>query len=163
MVNRSKQPEISGFKKVQLYFPTPVTLQNGIPVWVVGDGDDEVNRVELYIGGGIYQEHKPLLAYLTGLLTFEGNANQSAEQVAEALDYYGAVKSAQPNDQCTMVSLSSLNHNFSSTAKILFDGISTPLYPEQECELYLRRLASNVETARQRVDYLANVEMRRLY
>ena len=62
MVNRSKQPEISGFKKVQLHFPTPVTLQNGIPVWVVGDGDDEVNRVELYIGGGIYQEHKPLLA-----------------------------------------------------------------------------------------------------
>ena len=163
MVNRSKQPEISGFKKVQLHFPTPVTLQNGIPVWVVGDGDDEVNRVELYMGGGIYQEHKPLLAYLTGLLTFEGNANQSAEQVAEALDYYGAVKSAQPNDQCSMVSLSSLNHNFSSTAKILFDGISTPLYPEQECELYLRRLASNVETARQRVDYLANVEMRRLY
>lgn len=163
MVNRSKQPEISGFQKVELQFPTPVTLQNGIPVWVVGDGDDEVNRLDLYMGGGGFEEQKPLLAYLTGLLTFEGNANQSAEQVAEALDYYGAVKSAQPYDHCSMVSLSSLNHNFSSTAKILFDGISTPLYPAQECELYVRRIASNVATVRQRVEYMANQEMKRLY
>lgn len=163
MIDFTKQPEIHDFEKVELNFPAPAELSNGIPVWVVGDGDDEVNRLELYVGGGGFEEAKPFQAYLTALLSLEGNARMSAQQVAEALDYFGAVKSAQPYDHCTMLSLSSLNHNFDSTAGILFDSISSPIFSEEECELYRRRLASNVATARERVDYLANIEMMRLY
>lgn len=163
MIDRTKQPDISSFNKVELNFPTPVTLSNGIPVWIVGDGDDEVNRLEIYVGGGCVQEPAPLLAYLTGMLTLEGNKNMSAEQIAEALDYYGAVKSAQPFDHCTLVSLSSLNNNFSSTAQILCDSITSPAFSSQECMLYQQRIASNVSTARERVEYMANEEMKRLY
>lgn len=163
MTDCTKQPEISDFKKVELHYPAPVRLSNGIPVWVVGDGDDEVNRLELYVGGGSFEETKPFQSYLTALLSLEGNARMSAQQVAEALDYYGAVKSAQPYDHCTMLSLSSLNHNFNSTVGILSDSISSPIFSEEECDLYKRRLASNVATARERVEYLANMEMMRLY
>ncbi|MDO4512213.1 MAG: pitrilysin family protein [Bacteroidales bacterium] len=163
MTDWSKQPEISTFKNVELKYPQPVTLSNGIPVWVVGDGDDEVNRIELFMGGGVCEEPKPLLSYLAALLSLEGSQKMSAAEIAEAMDFYGSLKSAQPADHCAQFSLSSLNRNFASTAPILADCIASPLYSEQECMLYQQRIASNVATARQRVEYMAQEEMMRLY
>ncbi len=163
MIDFSKQPTISGFKKVELHFPKPITLSNGIPVWVIGDGTDEVNRIDLYVGGGYYQEPKPLVAYLTALLTLEGNKRMGVAEVAEAFDYYGALKSGQPFDRCTMLSLSSLNSNFNHTAEILRDSIASPLFSERECKLHQQQIASNVAIARNRVEFLANEEMKRLY
>ena len=98
MIDRSTPPPISNFEKVELNFPNPITLSNGISVWVVDKGDDEVNRLDLYIGGGTLEEPTPMLAYLSGILCFEGSASRSAEAISEAFDYYGAIKSAQPFD-----------------------------------------------------------------
>lgn len=163
MIDRRIAPPISGYKKVALHFPEPVMLRNGIPVWVVGDGDDEVNRLDVLVGGGAYQEQKPLLAYLAGMLCFEGNANMSAEAISEAFDYYGALKSAQPHDHCTMLSVSSLNHTFVHIADILRGCMQHPTYSPAECALYQQCIASNLATAMERVDYLASVELKRMY
>ena len=163
MIDRSTPPAISTFAKVELNFPEPITLSNGIPVWVVDNGDDEVNRIDLYIGGGVIEERTPLLAYLSGILCFEGNANKSAEAISEAFDYYGAIKSAQPFDHCTLVSLSSVNRHFRSTTEILFDCISEPLYSPGECEIYQKSVVSNLAIAQERVEFLASKAMKVKY
>lgn len=163
MVDFSKQPAVTGFKKVELNFPEPITLSNGVPVWVIGDGTDEVNRLDLYIGGGSYQESKPLLSLLTGMLALEGNEKMTVAEVSEAFDYYGALKSVQPFDSCTMVSLSSLNSNFQHTAEIFRDSIALPIFSERECKLHQQQIASNIAISRDRVEYMAAMEMKRLY
>ena len=141
MLDRSQQPEISTFKNVHLNFPHPITLNNGIPMWIVGDGEDEVVRINVYMGGGAFEEAKPLLANLTGLLCLEGNDKMSASEIAEAMDYYGAVKSSQSFDHCTLVSISSTSRNFEPVLNILCRCIMHPSFSEQECMLFQQRLA----------------------
>ena len=163
MIDRSTPPPISNFEKVELNFPNPITLSNGISVWVVDKGDDEVNRLDLYIGGGTLEEPTPMLAYLSGILCFEGSASRSAEAISEAFDYYGAIKSAQPFDHCTLVSVSMANRHFKSITEIICDCICEPLYSPGECEIYKKSLASNLAIAQERVDFLASKAMKRLY
>ena len=163
MIDRSTPPPISNFEKVELNFPNPITLSNGISVWVVDKGDDEVNRLDLYIGGGTLEEPTPMLAYLSGILCFEGSASGSAEAISEAFDYYGAIKSAQPFDHCTLVSVSMANRHFKSITEIICDCIREPLYSPGECEIYKKSLASNLAIAQERVDFLASKAMKRLY
>lgn len=163
MLNRYQKPDIRPLGGFSLDYPVPITLSNGIKLWTVGNGEDDINRLAVYMGGGVLQEALPMEASLTGMLCMEGNANMDASSIAEALDYYGSWKSAQGYDSVTQITLSSLNRNFAHTARILLDCIASPTFPAEECHLFQRRLASNIDTARQRVQYLANERMKQLY
>ena len=163
MLDRYKKPSTKPLGDFSLEYPEPITLHNGIKLWVVGNGEDDINRLAVYMGGGMLQESVPMEAALTGILCMEGNANMDSRSIAEALDYYGSWKSAQAYDSVTQISLSSLNRNFAHTARILLDCIASPTFPAEECRLFQRRLASNIDTARQRVQYLADERMKQLY
>lgn len=163
MLDRYKKPSTKPLGDFSLEYPEPITLHNGIKLWVVGNGEDNINRLAVYMGGGMLQESVPMEAALTGILCMEGNANMDSRSIAEALDYYGSWKSAQAYDSVTQISLSSLNRNFAHTARILLDCIASPTFPAEECRLFQRRLASNIDTARQRVQYLADERMKQLY
>lgn len=163
MIDRATAPATRPLADVHFDFPEPITLSNGIELWVIGNGEDDINRLSIYMGGGAIQEEKPMQALLAGMQCTEGNKNMDAQHIAEAMDYYGSWKSAQNYDFNTQISLSSLNRNFTHTARILLDCIDSPTYPEKECRLFQQRLASNIETARQRVQYLAAERMKQLY
>lgn len=163
MTSNHSQPGIKHFGEIKLDYPSPIHLSNGIPVWVIGNGEDEINRLAIYMGGGVYQESIPMQAFLTALMSTEGHEKMTASEMAEALDYYGSWKSSQSHDQYTSITLFSLNRNFENTLKIVFDSITSPSFPDHEFNLYKKRIASNIETARKRVKYLANEKIKQLY
>lgn len=162
-ITSGNRPIIKNFGEIKLDYPSPIQLSNGIQVWVVGNGEDEMNRLTIYFGGGIGQEDVPMQAFLTGLMSTEGNKTITAGEVAETLDYCGAWKSAQSYDQYTAIALFSLNRNFEDTLKIMFESFSRPAFPDHEFNLYKKRLAGNIATAQKRVKYLAEVKMKQMY
>ncbi len=163
MLDRTKQPEIKKFNEVKLDFPAPIKLSNGIPMWVIGNGEDEINRLTIYVGGGTYHDQVPLQSMFTGQMCLEGNRQMTSNQIAEALDFYGSFKSVQSYDHATGITLSSLNRNLEHTLPLLAACLDNPTFPEEEFNLFQQRLASNVATARRRVQFLANEEMKKLY
>lgn len=162
-LDRTRQPAIQGFDGLRLDFPAPVKLSNGIPLWVIGNGEDEISRLNVYMGGGTIEEEKPMQALITGYMVMEGSAQHNSEEIAEALDYYGAWKAAQHYNNHTMISLSSLNRNFEHTVKLLCECITSPTFPGSEFDLFKSQLASNIATASKRVTFLCNEAMNELY
>ena len=157
------RPAIHNFTDLSLTCPTPVRLPNGMPLWVIGNGEDEVCRLTLIMGGGAMHEIKSMLAYIAAANVLQGNRLQSPAEVAEALDYHGAWKSSQAHDFCSILSISSLNEHLEKMAELFLNCVSQPSLPTDELEVTQHRLAGHCATSRQQVKTLASEAMRQLY
>ena len=157
------RPAIHNFTDLRLTCPTPVQLPNGMPMWVIGNGEDEVCRLTLIMGGGAMQEPKAMTAYITAANVLQGNRQQTPAEIAEALDYHGAWKASQAHDFCSILSISSLNEHLEKMAELFMNCVTQPSFPADELAVTKQRLASNCATNRQQVKTLANDAMRQLY
>ncbi len=157
------RPAIHNFTDLRLTCPTPVRLPNGMPMWVIGNGEDEVCRLTLIMGGGAMHERKSMIAYLTAANVLQGNRHQTPAEIAEALDYHGAWKSSQAHDFCSILSISSLNEHLEKMATLFMNCVTQPSFPADELAVTKQRLASNCATNRQQVKTLASDAMRQLY
>ena len=162
-VDRSTPPPVKDFSGIRLDVPDPITLSNGMKMWIAGNGEDEINKLSIYMTGGTFQETHPMQATSCSMAVFNGNKNMTYAQIAEAIDYYGAWRALQVFDNCTAFSLSSLNEHFDKTLPIFIDCLRFPVFPENEFELNKRQLSVNCATAREKVKYIANKEILRLY
>lgn len=162
-VDRSCPPPVSGFTGLHLEFPRCVSLRNGIPVWVIDNGEDDINRLTYYFDGGMLHEDRPYQAALTMATLAEGNAHRDAAAIAESFDYYGSLKQANSGDAHSVVSLSSLNDNFAGALEVMQQCVATATFPDHEFGIIRQQQVSNCEIALERVKYLAMKEMKRLY
>ena len=162
-IDRSTPPPISDISNLSLNVPEPVILSNGMKLWVVGNGEDEINKLSIYMTGGAFQEDCPMQATACSMAVFNGNKNMTYAQIAEAIDFYGAWRSMQVYDNCTAFAISSLNENFERTLPIFIDSLRFPTFPDNEFELNKRQLSVNCATAREKVKYIANKAILRLY
>lgn len=163
MTDRSQRPPVTPFTNVHLVFPECQTLSCGIPIWVINGGDEQVCRLSVYVAGGTIHEKQPLLSLLAPLMVLEGSEHFDTRQIAEQLDYYGAWKNALNHDTMSELSLSSISEHYGKIVPLLVDGLAHATFPESEFEMYKQRYAASYATMRNRVKYLAGVEMRRLY
>ena len=163
MTDRSQRPPVTPFTNVHLDFPECQTLSCGIPIWVINGGDEQVCRLSVYVAGGTIHEKQPLLSLLAPLMVLEGSEHFDTRQIAEQLDYYGAWKNALNHDTMSELSLSSISEHYGKIVPLLVDGLAHATFPESEFEMYKQRYAASYATMRNRVKYLAGVEMRRLY
>lgn len=160
---RSQQPPVSPLTDLHFDFPQATRLSNGIKMWVVGNGEDDINRVGIYVAGGTCEEQLPMQATLTAQALTGGNSDMTAEQIAEALDYHGAKVGTQVHDHYTLIGLSSLNDNLAQVLPVLMKCLESPTFPASEVATWRRQLSSNCAMALQRVSFLAAREMKRLY
>ncbi len=160
---RSTPPPLAEFGDLTLQFPQPVSLDNGIPCYVVDGGDDDMNRVGIYLPAGNLMESKPSVALLTAVMLTVGNETMPADKLAEQFDYYAVRKSSYSYDYWAEVTMTSLNDNFSHTMRLLADCITRPSFPQDELDVWKRRIAGNISVLREKVRYLADARMREIY
>lgn len=163
MAQRDKAPAVSYDMDIEFTMPEVITLPNGMKLMVVGDGEDDVNKLSIYVPGGCYEESSPLLAEITASAIFEGNAKQDAVTVAEQLDYLGTLRQQSSFDHRCGIVLSSLNSSFAKTCDILLQSLSTPTFPNRQVEVITHSMASYVRNQLKRVRTLAENEMYRIY
>ena len=162
-VDRSIPPPVSDFGDFSLNVPDPITLSNGMKMWIASNGEEEINKLSIYMTGGAFQESRPTQATACSIAVFNGNAKMSFSETAEAIDFYGAWRAAQVYDNSTAFSISSLNENFDKTLQIFIESLRTPLFPDDEFEPLKRQLAVSCAMAREKVKYIANKEIMKLY
>lgn len=162
-IDRSIPPPFTDFGDFSLKVPDPIILSNGMKMWIASNGEEEINKLSIYMTGGAFQESRPTQATACSIAVFNGNNKMSYSQIAEAIDFYGAWRAAQVYDNCTAFSISSLNDNFDKTLPIFIESLRTPTFPDNEFETLKRQLVVNCAMAREKVKYIANKEIMKLY
>ena len=131
MLNRTVAPKINPIHCKRLVLPQPTTLSNGIELWTVSGGKDDLCRISFFCAGGELQELKPLVAILSALMMYKGNRHKNSFDISEAFDFCGAFHSTNTYNHFTENAFSCLNKNFEEIASLFVDCFIEPTFPRE--------------------------------
>lgn len=136
--------------------PRPACLRGGIPVYTFPSSADNVVMVELFFrhAGSAYQS-KPLVASLTNTLLTEGTHEQTATQIAEQLDYCGAILNKNSTRDHAHISLFALDKHVQSLLPLLKSLVTDVAFEEKQTNWHLEKGKQQLLTSLQKTDFVA--------
>ena len=134
-VDRTVCPEITQVEHFSIVQPERRTMNNGMPLFVIAAGSEDVVRFDLISKGGQLHQTQPLQAVMTNRMLREGTRGLTSVEIAEKLDYYGAWLDLSSSVNCGMVTLYSLGKYFPKTIEVLASLVKEPVFPKKESSM----------------------------
>lgn len=133
-LNRHIQPATKFLDGLRPEEPELVTLDNGIPVYLINTPGQDIVKIELLFEAGKWFEPKPLIANFTNKMLKEGTQNLSSGEIADKIDFYGAHLEASSDKDMGYISLYTLTKHLEHTLPVLSDVIMHPTFPADDLE-----------------------------
>ncbi|NND31926.1 MAG: insulinase family protein [Saprospiraceae bacterium] len=139
MLKQYKSPPI--YQIDQIHFPLPETilLSNGIPVYLIEGGSQDVCKIDFMFDAGRPYEHKRLTATTLAGIIKEGTKTRSAHLIAEETDHCGASISSPFSFDHIHLQLVCLTKHVLTLLPILIDIAREPVFEESELQLFKKR------------------------
>jgi zinc protease len=149
------QPPVFPVEKVFIPEAIPFRLNNGVPVYLIQAGNEEIIRIEFTFKAGQIKEYVPLLASTTNMMLSEGSQNYTAEELNGLLDYYGAFLNLSSEKDRAGIVVFFLNKHVEKILELCFEILFCPVFPETELNALMRKRLSWHLVNREKVQNLA--------
>jgi len=153
--DRTQTPIIQAMDNFRVADPDKIILDNGIPLYIINKGTQDLVRISLIFGAGAWYETKPFTAQATNLMLREGTKNFQSKDIEEKLDFFGAYLETSVESDNSYISLYALNKHVSELLPILNEIITLPEFPEKEFDVMIGRQKQYLAVNEQKVNYLA--------
>ncbi len=131
-------------------------LDNGLPLYWLDAGVQDVVQVDWIFPAGLWYEQKPAVAHATAGLLKNGTSKHTSEQIHEALEFYGAqLKVAAGNDNAT-VTLYSLTKHLPALLPMVLEIITEAAFPEAEVEIHKQNAIQRLLVNLRQCEFVAN-------
>lgn len=137
MIDRIVAPEFKQVTKVDLQKATDHKLDNGMPLYIVNAGTQEVMKIEFIFGAGMRNRNYPMVASAVNDMLDEGTLSRNAMDLAEELDFYGAFIESEVSHDHAIFTLWTLNKYLDESLAIVKDILFNASFPEMELGVYL--------------------------
>ncbi len=161
-LDRTIPPKIKGFDHLKIQQPRISTLDNGIPLTVIDQGHQEVNRLTMMWNGGGYDVDRPCALSLSATMLNEGTTSKSSTEIAEILDFNGAWIKHNVNSHHTSLALYSLNSKLRDVLPTIVECIDSPSFPQKEFEVNKEKAACQCELEQSKVSYHSSRDSHRM-
>lgn len=131
------------------------SLSNGVPVYCINTGTQDVLQLELVFFAGTWFEQKKGVAAACNFLLKNGTQSRNAFQINEAFDYYGAWCSRSCYSETAVVSLHCLNRHLDNVLPVVTDMLSQSVFPQQELDIYKQNSKQRLSVNLQKADFVA--------
>ena len=131
-------------------------LNNGVPVYCIDAGSQEVIQVELVFYAGNWFEQQHSIASATNSLLKNGTKNKTAFQLNDEFEYYGAYCSRACYNETAVVSISSLTKQLPALLPLLGEMITESIFAEEELNIYKQNAKQRLSVSLQKCDFVAN-------
>jgi zinc protease len=161
MLNRTTAPEFKKTTHFQLIEPETVQLENGVPVYFLAGGQQEVIKIELIFKAGKWYEQISGAAHFAGNLISKGTKRKSSFEIANIFDSYGAHVEVSPGLDLVSVSLYTLTKNLPSLIGLLLEILTDCVFPERELQQSKDIYLQNLKVNREKTSFQASVNFRK--
>jgi predicted Zn-dependent peptidase len=150
ILNRQKSPKIQNISKIKMNKAVLKTLSNGLPVYLINSGTQDVMKIEFLFDAGHWYEKQSLVATAANGMMSEGSKKYSGHEIAEKFDFLGTFFQLNVDNDTASVSILTLNRHLSESLEIVEDVIKNPAYPKNEFETYIakKKQQFNVESTK---------------
>ncbi len=157
MLNRTIAPPIKDAVEFNLqlkpyeYF----TLDNGVPVYTVDAGTQEVLQMEMVFYAGNWFEQQKVVASTTNYLLKNGTGTKTAFQINEEFEYYGAYCKRACLNETAVINLSALSKHLDKLLPVIKDMITDSVFSEEELNIYKQNTKQRLSVQLKKSDFVA--------
>lgn len=158
MLNRKKAPQIFDAVEFNLQLKpcTKFTLDNGVDVYSVNAGSQEVASVECVFYAGNWHEDKNIVAATTNFMLKNGTKTKNAFAINEHFDFYGAYLNRSCHNETATFTLHTLSKHLPKLLPEMADILSESIFPEEELAIYKQNQKQRLEVNLKKCDFVAN-------
>ncbi len=154
-LNRLAGPEIKPISSLDLPQPMRSQLDNGIPVFEINSGAQEVIQLDLIFNAGRWFEKNKGVSTATANLLKEGSAKLTAREIAEKLDFFGASLKPTGGFDRSSLTLYCTTGKLPEILPLLKEILTTPEFPQPEIDLYRKNKLQKLKLNLEKNDFLA--------
>ncbi|MBC7553440.1 MAG: insulinase family protein [Taibaiella sp.] len=158
ILDRNTPPAIHDAIEFDFKLPplTTTTLANGLPLHWLNAGVQDVVEIDWIFPAGLWYEHKPAVAHATAGLLKNGTTKYTAEQINEALEFYGAQLKINAGNDNASVTLYSLTKHLPYLLPMVLEIITEATFPQDEVEIHKRNAIQRLLVNLRQCEFVAN-------
>ncbi len=157
-LNRKQAPAIVDAVNYKLHLKpfTKYVLRNGVEVYAVDAGAEEVMSIEWVFSAGNAWEQQNLIAASTNFLLKNGTSKYSAFQINEHFDYYGSYLNRACYNETATITLHTLTKHIDSLLPMVREMVTDAQMPEGELEIYRQNMKQRLSVNLKKSDFVAS-------
>lgn len=157
MLNRTQPPAIKDAVdfKYELQPYQKHVLSNGVVVYAVDAGAEEVLQIEWVFYAGNSFEKNNLVAASTNYLLKNGTHQKSAFEINEHFEYYGAYLNRSCFNETAVLNLHCLSKHVAALLPMVRELLTSASFPEQEIAVYRQNMKQRLNVNLKKSDFIA--------
>jgi len=132
---RNIPPKVWGVDRVEYIEPNRHLLNNGVELFTMNSGDQEVVKIDFSFKAGSWYGKSRLDSTMAAWMLQEGTTNHKASEIANIFDFYGAQFSSASSYDNNYISLLSLKKYLPNLLPIVSEIIRESSFPKEEFEI----------------------------
>ncbi len=130
-------------------------LNNGINIYSINAGAQEVFQMELVFYAGNCFELQKGVAAATNFLLKNGTLNKSAFEINESFDYYGGYCNRACYNETSVISLHGLTKHMEKLLPVVKEMITEATFPQNELDVYQQNAKQRLKVNLQKAEFVA--------
>jgi|SRR6218665_622133 len=131
------------------------SLKNGVEVYTVNAGAEEVMAIEWVFRAGNSYEDKNLVAATTNFLLKNGTSSKTAFQINEHFDYYGSYLNRACYNETATLSLHTLTRHVKELLPAVRELLTDATMPQDELDIYRQNMKQRLKVNLKKADFIA--------
>jgi zinc protease len=156
-LNRKNAPAIVDAVNFDLHLKPygKFTLKNGVDVYTINAGAEDVLAIEWVFFAGNAYEKKNLVAASSNFLLKNGTTKKNAFQINEHFDYYGSYLNRACYNETAVLSLHCLTKHIGELLPAVKELITDSTLPQEELDTYRQNMKQRLTVNLKKSDFVA--------
>jgi zinc protease len=131
-------------------------LRNGIEVYAINAGAEEVMSLEWVFFGGNWQEEQNLVAATANFLLRNGTSDKTAFQINEHFEYYGSYLNRACQNETATITLHCLSKHVKELLPVVKELITDSVLPQEELDIFKQIMKQKLKVSLKKSDFVAS-------
>jgi zinc protease len=140
--------------KLQLKPYKKFVLKNGVEVYTIDAGAEEVMSVEWVYYAGNWYEDQNLVAATANFLLKNGTTNKNAFQLNEHFEYYGSYLNRACYNETALISLHCLTKHIGELLPVIRELLTDSIMPEKELAIYQQNMKQRLKVNLKKSEFI---------
>ncbi len=157
-IDRSIAPEIVDAVDFDLTLTPCIQykLKNGVEVYTIDAGAEEVMMVEWVYYAGDSFEDKNMVAAATNFMLKNGTSGKTAFEINEHFEYYGAYLNRSAHNETSTLTLHTLSKHVAELLPVVREMLTNSIFPEDELTTYRKIMQQRLSVNLLKCDFVAH-------
>ncbi len=157
MLNRINAPSIVDAVNFNLQLKPykKLTLKNGVDVYAIEAGAEDVMSIEWVYYAGNWYEDKNLVAATTNFMLKNGTSKKNAFQINEHFEYYGSYLNRACHSETATLTLHCLTKHVQELLPVVKELLTESVFPEDELAIATQNMKQRLRVSLKKNDFVA--------